>query len=68
MAKLVKAWVGKIGNKQALRRLVIQGVSPVTSDKIVHGRYPSNPRDLLAKVLLKEAAKDGIYPVEGEAS
>lgn len=57
---LVTLWVEKVGKKEALRRLVIQEVPPVTAEKIVSGRYVSTPRDLLAKVLREEMAKDGL--------
>jgi hypothetical protein len=58
--ELVKLWVEKVGRKEALRRLVIQEVPPVTADKIIAGRYSSTPRALLAKVLLEEMAADGL--------
>lgn len=66
--RLVRAWVEKVGRKDALRRLVIQEVPPVTADKIISGRYSSTPRDLLAKVLLEEMAKDGFTLESEEAS
>jgi len=66
--RLVKAWVEKVGRKEALRRLVIQEVPPVTADKIISGRYSSTPRALLAKVLLEEMEKDGITPSAGDAA
>lgn len=68
VVRMVPKWKAKVGPKEALRRLVIAGVPPVTADKIVSGRYRSTPRDLLARAILREMEKDGLTLSKGRAS
>lgn len=62
----VKEWVEKIGKPEAIKRLVLRGVSPVTADKICGLRYHSTPGGILSTVLDEEFKREGIRV--GEAS
>lgn len=60
LGRAFKAWVTKIGKHEAIKRLVLGGVSPVTADKLCNFRYQSTPGGLLTKVLIDEMEKDGL--------
>lgn len=61
----VKKWAAKIGPEAVTIRLITRGVNVSVADKLATGRYPSKPRNLLAKVLIEEMAKDG-FELAGE--
>lgn len=56
---MVSGWAAKIGDKEAMKRLIVRGVGLATSEKIVHGRYHSTPKSLLSTILEEELSKDG---------
>lgn len=57
--KLVPEWASSIGQTTAMRRLIDRGLGLSTADKMVHGRYGSTPKDVVAEILIDEMAKDG---------
>jgi hypothetical protein len=59
LTKAVALWAEKIGHDQAKKRLVLRDVNVTTADKLCEGRYQSEPRRKLAKILREEMAKDG---------
>lgn len=52
-------WANAIGANEALARLVRQKISPSMAEKLIRGRYPSEPIEIVRDVLLRELAKDG---------
>jgi len=58
-------WAKKIGKHVAYSRLVLREVSPSTTDKLIAGRYVSEPETWVRDVLLDEMAKDG-FSLAGE--
>lgn len=59
LIKSAKEWSDKIGRNVAVDRLVAGGMARVTAVRICRGSYPSTPKELLARVLRAELARDG---------
>lgn len=68
IAKLISKWAKHVGRGPAIGRLIERGVNVSVAEKLCTGRYKSEPRDLLANVLLDEMAKDGFRLASEEAS
>jgi hypothetical protein len=58
--ELIPQWVEKIGRSAAVRRLAGWNLNVQTADKICGGTYAHTPRNVTAKILEEEMAKDGI--------
>lgn len=67
LRKTVIEWAKSVGEREAHTRLVNRMISPSTTEKLIAGRYPSEPNDLYRSILLEEMAKDG-FTLAGKAS
>ena len=67
LQKMVETWAKKIGEREALVRLLERKVSQSTADKLIRGVYLSEPGDLIRSILIEELEKDG-FTLAGEAS
>lgn len=65
--KLVKRWSKEIGQKEAIKRLVVAELSSSMSQQLVYGTYKHTLSYDNANTVLAEMAKDGVSPA-GEAS
>lgn len=60
LKKLVKDWAAKIGNKEAIRKLIVDGeMSASMAQQLVYGYYKPNMAFDTGTVVLKILAKDG---------
>lgn len=66
-AKLIPVWVSKVGNRQAIARLILRGMSASSAEKICSDRYPSPIKGLVLETIIEEMAKDG-FTLPDEAS
>lgn len=54
----IKAWADRVGEKQALKTLVLADIGPSTAEKLVKGTYESTPKKIaktLESILAKSA-------------
>lgn len=52
----IEIWITRVGHQEAHVRLVRAGASGSTATKIVAGKYPNQPKDLLLKAVEKAMA------------
>lgn len=57
--KIVQEIANQVGKHEARKRLVDEGVSTSTADKLVRDRYPSEIGQLLLQAILKARAALG---------
>lgn len=58
LTKRIKAWADRVGEKQALKTLVLADIGPSTAEKLVKGTYESTPKKIaktLEGILAKSA-------------
>jgi hypothetical protein len=65
---LIPLIVDKIGPRETERRLILQNVGVSTAQHLVRGIYSSTPGFHIAKIIIDEAKREGIYLKGGEAS
>lgn len=58
--KELKGWAKRIGQSDASKLLIAEGVSPRAAEKLCAGTYPSEPKALREK-LLRALSKAGIH-------
>lgn len=64
--KLIKSWAKKIGGVSKAVRVLMDAteIAPSTAEKLVCGKYPSEPQFLIRKVLcdLTGYSEDELFP------
>jgi hypothetical protein len=64
LKKEVVKWGRRVGRKNAVRRLILLGMSATMAERLVRGNYSSNPHPDTADKIAEEMSKD----VNGRAS
>jgi hypothetical protein len=67
LTALVAEWAKQVGKSEALTRLIQKNISSSMAEKLVAGRYSSEPIATIRMILLKEMARDG-FVLQDEAS